>query len=68
MGERLTKLTPAERKLNKAMLSILEYAQSSPSIWHDIGRDATSKAAIDALAARGVIEIREYSNQFRLKS
>jgi hypothetical protein len=61
------KLTAAERKLDAAMLAALEYAQRYPKSWIDIGNDETSKAAIALLQARGVVEIQEYSNQFRLK-
>lgn len=62
-----TKLSAAERKLDKAMLTILEYAQAHPARWHNIGPDETDKAAIAKLLERGVVEVREYSNQFKLK-
>lgn len=61
------RLTAAERKLNKAMLEALEYAQAHPKMWHNIGPDEVGKAAIAALKARGAVEVNEVSNQFRLR-
>lgn len=61
------KLTKAERLVNEQMLALLEWASDHPKRWHDIGREESSKRAAELLAKRGIIEIREYSNQYRLK-
>lgn len=39
-----------------------------PKRWHDIGRDDASKRATELLAKRGVIEIRQPQNQYKLTS
>jgi hypothetical protein len=61
------KLTKAERLVNEQMLALLEWASDHPTRWHDIGPEESSKRAAELLAKRGVIEIREYSNQYKLK-
>jgi hypothetical protein len=61
------KLTKAERLVNEQMLALLEWASDHPKRWHDIGPEESSKRAAELLAKRGVIEIREYSNQYKLK-
>jgi hypothetical protein len=60
------KLTTAEQRLNARMLSILEYAAKHPSGWHDIGRDDDSKRAVELLVKRGVLEVRQPMNQYKL--
>jgi hypothetical protein len=61
------KLTKAERLVNEQMLALLEWASDHPKRWHDIGPEESSKRAAELLAKRGVIEIRGYSNQYKLK-
>jgi hypothetical protein len=61
------KLTKAERLVNEQMLAILEWASDHPKHWHDIGPLPASKQAAELLAKRGVIEIRQPMNQYRLK-
>lgn len=62
------KLTPAERALDDKMFAILDWAAKHPTRWHSIGPDKDWQHAAQLLAERGVIEIREYSNQYRLKT
>jgi hypothetical protein len=59
------KLTAAERELDKLMLELLEFAHATR--WRNIGNDPDEKAAAQLLKKRGLIEINEVSNQFRLK-
>jgi hypothetical protein len=61
------KLTKAERLVNEQMLAILEWASDHPTRWHDIGKLPASKQAAELLAKRGVIEIRQPMNQYKLK-
>jgi hypothetical protein len=61
------KLTKAERLVNEQMLAILEWAADHPKRWHDIGKMPETLKAADLLAKRGVIEIRQPMNQYRLK-
>ena len=63
----MRRLTKAERLVNEQMLALLEWAADHPTRWHDIGPEEASKRAAELLAKRGVIEIREYSNQYKLK-
>jgi hypothetical protein len=60
------KLTKAEQELNTRMLSILEYASKHPDRWHTIGRDEDSKQAVELLVKRGVLEVRQPMNQYKL--
>lgn len=62
----MRRLTKAERLVNEQMLALLEWAAENPTRWHDIGPEESSKRAAELLAKRGVIEIREYSNQYKL--
>ena len=62
------KLTQAERALDAKMLSILDYATKHPTRWHDIGPEEDWQRAAQLLADRGVIEIRQPMNQYRLKT
>jgi hypothetical protein len=59
-------LTKAEKLLNEQMLAILEWAAKHPKRWHDIGKLPESRKAAELLAKRGVIEIRDPMNQYRL--
>jgi hypothetical protein len=63
----MAKLTKAERLVNEQMLAILEWASDHPKHWHDIGPLPSSKQAAALLEKRGVIEIRQPMNQYRLK-
>jgi len=49
------------------MLALLEWVSDHPKQWHDIGKLPESRQAAELLAKRDVIEIREHSNQYRLK-
>jgi hypothetical protein len=60
------KLTRAERALDAKMLAILEYATRHPRRWHSIGLEPDWRRAAQLLAERGVIEIRQPMNQYRL--
>jgi len=61
------KLTKAERMADQAMLAMLEWAAERPKGWHDIGKLPEFKTAAELLAKRGVIEVRQPMNQYRLK-
>jgi len=61
------KLTKAERALDDKMLAILEGAAKHPKRWHDIGPEEGWQRAAQLLADRGVIEIRQPMNQYKLK-
>jgi hypothetical protein len=60
------KLTAAERLVNEQMLALLEWAAEHPG-WHDIGPEPATLKAARLLEQRGVIEIRQPMNQYRLK-
>jgi hypothetical protein len=49
------------------MLAIVEWAADHPKHWHDNGKLPESQKAAELLAKRGVIEIRQPMNQYRLK-
>ena len=57
-------------RLSQHMFEILDYATKypKPNSWHDIGWDEASRKAIERLAAEGLVEITEHSNQYRLTS
>lgn len=61
------KLTKAERALDESMLAILEWATKHPTRWHSIGPGKEWNRAAELLAMRGVIEIRQPMNQYKLK-
>jgi hypothetical protein len=48
------------------MLSILEYAAQHPARWHDLGPRDEPRQAAKLLVVRGVIEVRQPMNQFKL--
>lgn len=60
------KLTKGERLVNEQMLALLEWASEHPKRWHDIGKDPATVQAAELLAKRGVIEIRQPMNQYKL--
>jgi hypothetical protein len=62
------RLTPQERELDKEMLAIFEWGRRYPKRWHDIGDDEGSQRAAALLATRGLIEIRQPQNQYRMKA
>jgi hypothetical protein len=66
-GVTTKRLTKPERLLNEQMLPILEWAAEHPKRWHDIGKMPESQKAAELLEKRGVIEIRQPMNQYRLK-
>jgi hypothetical protein len=53
-------------RLNDEMLGYLQYALKSPNRWHNIGLDKEGIAAVKRLAKIGLVEIREYSNHYRI--
>jgi hypothetical protein len=61
------RLTKPEKLLNEQMLALLEWAADHPKRWHDIGNLPQTQRAADLLARRGVIEIRQQQNQYRIK-
>jgi hypothetical protein len=63
----MKRLTKPEKLLNEQMLAILEWAADHPKRWHDIGAMPETKKAAELLEKRGVIEIRQPQNQYRIK-
>jgi hypothetical protein len=61
------RLSKAERLVDEQMLAIIEWAADHPKHWHEIGPLPASKQAAELLEKRGVIEIRQPMNQYRLK-
>jgi hypothetical protein len=57
------KLTKAEKLVQEQMLALREWAAARPKAWHDIGKLPQAQRAAD----RGVIEIRQLQNQYRIK-
>lgn len=55
-----------ELEIEVHMLAALEFAVKHPARWHDIGNDEIHKAAIARLEASGAVEVRDYSNQYKL--
>jgi hypothetical protein len=49
------------------MLALLEWAADHPKRWNDIGTLPDSQKAAELLAKRGAIEVRQPTNQYRLK-
>jgi hypothetical protein len=54
-------------RLTEAMLEALQYVLKHPKAWHNIGADAASREAVERLQTEGLVEVLEYSNQFRVK-
>jgi hypothetical protein len=61
------KLTKTERLVAEQMLAIVEWAADHPKHLHNIGPPPASRQAAELLKKRGVIEIRQPMNQYRLK-
>jgi hypothetical protein len=53
--------------VQEQMLALLEWAAENPKRWHNIGNLQATKRAADLLEKRGVIEIQQPQNQYRLK-
>jgi hypothetical protein len=55
-------------RLTPRMVEILDYATRypKPGTWHNIGRDEASRKAIERLKTADLVEVAEYSNQYRL--
>jgi hypothetical protein len=62
-----TRTTKAEKLVQEQMLALLEWAAERPKSWHDLGNLPQTQDAADLLAARGMVEIRQPQNQYRLK-
>jgi hypothetical protein len=63
----MAKLTKAEKLVNEQMLALLEWAADRPKARHNIGKLPETVKAAELLKKRGVIEIRQPMNQYRLK-
>lgn len=62
------KLPKAERLINERILALLEWAtEHPPGRWYAIGPEEDWNRAAQILAERGIIEIRQPMNQYRLK-
>jgi hypothetical protein len=48
------------------MRNYLEYALKSPNRWHPIGIDKEDKDTVKRLEKAGLVEIREYSNHYKI--
>lgn len=64
--ELATKLSKAERLVQEQMLALIEWASDRPARWHDLGRDPATMKAAEHLEKRGVIEVRQPQNQYRI--
>jgi hypothetical protein len=53
-------------RLTNEMFGYLEYAMKSPNRWHNIGLDQEGIDAVKRLEKIGLVEIRGYSNHYRL--
>jgi hypothetical protein len=53
-------------ELTDEMAEALEYALQRPKAWHSIGWTTEHKEAAKRLSAEGLVEIRDFSNQYRL--
>jgi hypothetical protein len=60
------KLSRSEKDLNQEMLLLLEHAAKYPGRWHEIGSDKGDKLAAEVLEERGLIEIKESTQQYQL--
>jgi hypothetical protein len=54
-------------RMHDRMASILQYALDYPKMWRKIGTDEASIAAVKKLEAAGLMKIKDYSNQYRVK-
>jgi hypothetical protein len=63
----MKRLTKKEILVNEQMLAMLEWAAEYPKRWHDIGTLPETLKVAELLEKRGVIEIRQPMNQYRLK-
>jgi hypothetical protein len=54
-------------RLGKHMAAALKFALHYPGQWHSIGQDRAMRDAINRLKAADLIEIRDYSDQYRVK-
>jgi hypothetical protein len=61
-------LTKAERLVDEQMLAILEWASDHPRRWHNIGPMESTRKAAELLEKRGVLEIRQPMNQYKLRA
>jgi hypothetical protein len=53
--------------MSTVSVPVLSWAADHPKRWHNIGPLPESRKAAELLAHRGVIEIRQPMNQYRLK-
>jgi len=49
------------------MAAALRFALHYPEQWHAIGQDRATRYAIKRLKVAGLIEVRDYSDQYRVK-
>jgi hypothetical protein len=54
-------------RLGKHMEAALKFALHYPKQWHAIGPDKAMRAAIKRLEAADLVEVLEYSDQYRVK-
>jgi hypothetical protein len=54
-------------RLGKHMAAALRFALHYPEQWRAIGQDRAMRYAIKRLKAAGLIEVRDYSDQYRVK-
>jgi hypothetical protein len=55
-------------RLTRRAFEMLDYAAKypTPGRWHDIGGSDEDRKAAEQLKVAGLIEVREFSNQYRL--
>ena len=55
-------------RLGKHMAAALKWALHYPNQWHAIGPDKAMRDAIKRLEAADLVKVRDYSDQYRVKS
>jgi hypothetical protein len=53
-------------RLDDVMMGALQWALKNAGRWQDIGKEKSRAGAIKRLEAAGLVEILEYSNQYRV--
>jgi hypothetical protein len=54
-------------RLTENMLGYLQHALKLPNRWHEIGQDIEGKDAVKRLEKAGLVEIRDYSNHYKVR-
>ncbi len=63
----MSKPTREGEPVHRDMDALLAHAKNHPKHWHDIGNDEDHQRAAAILEERGLIEVRQPQNQYRLR-